>query len=58
MRSDKCPLAAQARNERNCSIICHHHTPLTNPLNAMTIEIPSMGSVCLPFRADTADLVR
>lgn len=56
MRSDKCPLTAQARNERNCSIICLHHPPLANPLNAMTIEIPLMGSVCLPFRADTAEL--
>lgn len=57
MRSDKCPLTAQARNERNCSIICLHHPPLANPLNAMTVEIPLMGSVCLPFRADTAELV-
>lgn len=55
MRSDKCPFTAQARNERNCSIICLHHPPHANPLHAMTIEIPLMGSVCLPFRADTAD---
>lgn len=57
MRSYECPFTIQARNEKNRSIISHHHPPLTNPpkdpLNAIAIEIPLNGSVRLPFRADT-----
>lgn len=56
MRSYECPFTVQARNEKNRSIISHHHPPLTNPpkdpLNAIAIEIPLNGSVRLPFRAD------
>lgn len=57
MRSYKCPFIVQARSEKNCSIIYHHHPSLTNPpedpLNAIAIEIPLTGSVWLQFRADT-----
>lgn len=57
MRSYECPFTAQARSEKNRSILSHHHPPLTNPpkgpLNAITIEIPLTGTVWLPFRADT-----
>lgn len=55
MRPYECSFTVQARNENNCSIISyhHHHPPLTNPLKAITMEIPGTGCVWFPFRADT-----
>jgi len=56
MRSYECPFTVQARNEKNRSVISHHHPPLANPpkdpLNAITMEIRLTGGVWLPFRAD------
>lgn len=56
MRSYECPFTVQARNENNHSVISHHYPPLANPptdpLHAITIEIPFTSSVGLLFEAD------